>query len=660
MGSFLVKFRENDIISYLDFINYFLENLEKQEKILAAINVNNSLDYNNDPSNFNGDLNENYNQNVSLDNNTYKINSSMDPENMKKEDFDYQENKINSININNINETDNLFLMILHRSLYILKKKFEINKNEIKNIYEEHSENNKFNKILNTDNFISVLDKIFKTCKINFLDINQPSDLFKAEIIENYSDEKLTMIEKQIKSYMLGRRKYYNDRYKFKREKEFYEIFLKEKDAVSNSLKKATENTSNINTIANATSENPTPKTKTNSKPNTKKAANNKLNESVNNNANNVSLNESRVSKLNDPKKRESNANVNLKNAKANAGNTNSKILSRKESEVGKSKKNDLVNNTKTNLKKRAVKQESSKSLLSKNKQEEDKDDDVNDDELNNDDANANLLEENLNVDTNADNENLFSNEKNNTLNDLNAKDNEAFGGKNKNDLFFAIENLEDFRYKKLDDEIKTIILDDVNRNELNLKLNGNSNQDNSVKYLIVDAIPLIIADFIHENINIAILDMSDDLKSDLRGLFDKEIIKKIVEASHYDIENERVLNLKEYLFEKLNTQKSIKTYEDLFLTKKTQGENTSHIVNILEKLRNHIFIIEKKIKSVQNDENYNNSAFEKNTTIIENFLNLNKNYNNNPINNSGFINTKAQKAFISKVILKKSKIYFL
>jgi hypothetical protein len=655
-----VKFRENDIISYLDFINYFLENLEKQEKILAAINVNNSLDYNNDPSNFNGDLNENYNQNVSLDNNTYKINSSMDPENMKKEDFDYQENKINSININNINETDNLFLMILHRSLYILKKKFEINKNEIKNIYEEHSENNKFNKILNTDNFISVLDKIFKTCKINFLDINQPSDLFKAEIIENYSDEKLTMIEKQIKSYMLGRRKYYNDRYKFKREKEFYEIFLKEKDAVSNSLKKATENTSNINTIANATSENPTPKTKTNSKPNTKKAANNKLNESVNNNANNVSLNESRVSKLNDPKKRESNANVNLKNAKANAGNTNSKILSRKESEVGKSKKNDLVNNTKTNLKKRAVKQESSKSLLSKNKQEEDKDDDVNDDELNNDDANANLLEENLNVDTNADNENLFSNEKNNTLNDLNAKDNEAFGGKNKNDLFFAIENLEDFRYKKLDDEIKTIILDDVNRNELNLKLNGNSNQDNSVKYLIVDAIPLIIADFIHENINIAILDMSDDLKSDLRGLFDKEIIKKIVEASHYDIENERVLNLKEYLFEKLNTQKSIKTYEDLFLTKKTQGENTSHIVNILEKLRNHIFIIEKKIKSVQNDENYNNSAFEKNTTIIENFLNLNKNYNNNPINNSGFINTKAQKAFISKVILKKSKIYFL
>jgi len=83
-----VKFRDNDIISYLDFINYFLENLDKQEKILAAINVNNSLDYNNNPSYFNGDLTENYNQNVSLDNNTYKIISSIDPANVKKEDFD--------------------------------------------------------------------------------------------------------------------------------------------------------------------------------------------------------------------------------------------------------------------------------------------------------------------------------------------------------------------------------------------------------------------------------------------------------------------------------------------------------------------------------------------------------------------------------------------
>jgi len=576
-------------------MNYFIENLDKQEKILAAINVsnnnnlnNNSLEFNdnNQASYFNGDLTENYNQNFSLDNNNnnlnYKTNNSEvnDPAaSGKKDDFDYQENKINSINLNNLNETDNLFLMILHRSLYILKKKFELHKSEINSIYEEHSEKKKFNKILNTDNFIGVLHKIFKTCKVNFLDINQPSDLFKAEIIENYSEEKLRMIEKHIKSFMLRSRKYYNDRFKYKREKEFYEIFLKEKVAVTNSLKKLdTENTTpNVNTISNAVaSENPTPKNPAaNSKPGVSKKTssvikNNNLIEGSGgvNNPNNVSLNESRISKANnDPKKRESNVNNStLKNSKA------------------KKKDDSVISGTKNNNSKKPVsRQVSSKSLLGNEKQVEDDQDVVNDVENNVDNSSANLLQEDLHVKNNIDNNKNPNVESFGVEKDIQeGLAAEAATKSSKNDLDFAADNIEDFRIKKLDDEIKTVILDDANNSELNLKLNKHASQENFVKYIIADAIPLIIADFIHENINIALLEMSDDLKSDLRGLFDKEIIKKIEEASQYDTEKERVLKLKEYLFEKLNTQKNIKTYEDLFLMKKTQGENTSHIINIL------------------------------------------------------------------------------
>ncbi len=619
LESFMVKFREIEVISFSDFIDYFMENLERQEKILAAMNLNNSTEINNQNYS-NRDISQNYNPNMSLD-----VNDDNNT-NIIKNDFDYQENKINSINLNNLNETDNLFLMILHRSLYILKKKFEFNSEDINKIYDEHSEKGKFNKIINVENFISVLDKIFKTCKINFLDIYQPSDLFKAEIIESYSEEKLKMIEKKIKIFMLSSRKYYNDRYKYKRETEFYEIFNKEKEININLLNSQNEKLSKSNKAA----ENPGVKNSSNKSP--KKPAN-KLNESTN--IANASFNESKVSKFNDIKKKESNLNtstVSNKNAKGNpAGNTSTKNLNESK-DLGNSKSKIVTKNT---LKKNPAQESSSKNFLE------------NKEPLNDENPQNNLQEP----------ENTFNNEntlekdvvKNETKEDNTILSDSNNSNKNKKDIIYDIQNIEEFRVKKLDDEIRSVILDN----------SVNENKNINVKYLITDSIPLIIADFIHENINIAILDMSNELKSDLRGLFDKEIIKKIEEASQYDPENETVLKLKEFLFEKLNTQKNIKIYEDLFLSKMMQGENTSHFLNILEKLRNHLSLIERKIRTLQNgDNNFNNSlSYENSQTIIENVLNLNNDESDiNMMYNNGSAPGKGQKMFVSKIILKKSK----
>jgi hypothetical protein len=63
----------------------------------------------------------------------------------------------------------------------------------------------------------------------------------------------------------------------------------------------------------------------------------------------------------------------------------------------------------------------------------------------------------------------------------------------------------------------------------------NNYNNIDSFNFLIIDSIPLIFSEFIHKNLNIAILDMSNNLKTDLRALFDKDIIKKIEEINNYD-----------------------------------------------------------------------------------------------------------------------------
>ena len=84
--------------------------------------------------------------------------------------------------------------------------------------------------MIDTEKLVEVLDKIFKLCKINFLDIKYPSDLFKAEIVEEYSEDKLNMVERQIKSFMNKNRKNFNDKFKYKKIREFYNQFLSERD----------------------------------------------------------------------------------------------------------------------------------------------------------------------------------------------------------------------------------------------------------------------------------------------------------------------------------------------------------------------------------------------------------------------------------------------
>ena len=135
----------------------------------------------------------------------------------------------------------------------------------------------------------------------------------------------------------------------------------------------------------------------------------------------------------------------------------------------------------------------------------------------------------------------------------------------------------------------------------------------------------------------------------------DKNIIKKIEENSNYDLDSEKALKMKEFLYEKLNTQKNIKTYEDLLLTKKTQGENTNHIIHILEKLRHHLAILERKIRDLQNgDNNYIDNRSILIDGVLDENLNNKSNINNNTSNLTRGYKTKIPQKKSKKINLKK------
>ena len=87
--------------------------------------------------------------------------------------------------------------IVLYRSLYILKKKFELNKQKIKLVY------NSFN-LDKTSNFVVVAETIFKECNILLTTLNNAKDIFLSSIFLNLGQKLLEMnaILNEIKMYI--------------------------------------------------------------------------------------------------------------------------------------------------------------------------------------------------------------------------------------------------------------------------------------------------------------------------------------------------------------------------------------------------------------------------------------------------------------------------
>ena len=123
--------------------------------------------------------------------------------------------------------------------------------------------------------------------------------------------------------------------------------------------------------------------------------------------------------------------------------------------------------------------------------------------------------------------------------------------------------------------------------------------------YIYIESLPLIIADFIsNQNKSYIILDHGDELRNDLRTLFDNEILSRLGEEISYEINRNKMEQLKELLLNKAKVEKNISCYEDLLYQMRTHNQNVQFVLITLNKLKDSLNWIEKKISVIQDDTN--------------------------------------------------------
>lgn len=128
---------------------------------------------------------------------------------------------------------------------------------------------------------------------------------------------------------------------------------------------------------------------------------------------------------------------------------------------------------------------------------------------------------------------------------------------------------------------------------------------------LYIETTPLIIADFLQENSFYVLIELGDDLLSELTTLFDKDIISKLEQKTKMEKEKElqeamqipQKKELVDCIKQRYNVKQNIKLYEKLLLEKKDKGENTIFIEDMLEKLLAQKIWLEHKIKFIKDKE---------------------------------------------------------
>ena len=102
-------------------------------------------------------------------------------------------------------------MLILERSLYILKNKFEIHKKELEIIYEKYRHKNyKKLKCINVDYLYPLYDEIMKTTKFNLIPYTNSKEVISADLLIELNKEKRKMVLKSLEKFTLENIEKYN------------------------------------------------------------------------------------------------------------------------------------------------------------------------------------------------------------------------------------------------------------------------------------------------------------------------------------------------------------------------------------------------------------------------------------------------------------------
>ena len=132
-------------------------------------------------------------------------------------------------------EQKNIHMLILQRSLFIMKKRFEQNKRDIVLIYEKYKDQNyRRLKCISTKNLFNLYKEIMNTIQINLLPYENFNELITADLMTAFNEEKyVTMINALVQFTRKNIEKYntifYENKMKKKKMKEQKENEKKEK-----------------------------------------------------------------------------------------------------------------------------------------------------------------------------------------------------------------------------------------------------------------------------------------------------------------------------------------------------------------------------------------------------------------------------------------------
>ena len=174
-----------------------------------------------------------------------------------------------------------------------------------------------------------------------------------------------------------------------------------------------------------------------------------------------------------------------------------------------------------------------------------------------------------------------------------------------------------------------------ININDISNSKN-NSKKSDSSKFIFIESLPLILADFLQSHINNAIVESEDELGKELKILFDNEILKRLNEFKNLlgnksslldDINDKVYINQEEKDQKELDSaieeykkvKENIEIYRNILKNKKKSGENTDYIEKMIEKLLAKEIWLEHKIKLLMDKKNNNDINLEINYNTYRN-----------------------------------------
>ena len=174
-----------------------------------------------------------------------------------------------------------------------------------------------------------------------------------------------------------------------------------------------------------------------------------------------------------------------------------------------------------------------------------------------------------------------------------------------------------------------------ININDISNSKN-NSKKPDSSKFIFIESLPLILADFLQSHINNAIVESEDELGKELKILFDNEILKRLNEFKNLlgnksslldDINDKVYINQEEKDQKELDSaieeykkvKENIEIYRNILKNKKKSGENTDYIEKMIEKLLAKEIWLEHRIKLLMDKKNNNDINLEINYNTYRN-----------------------------------------